>query len=36
VEYPVGNENWYDFVKVNDAVKAVDELKKAVEELRKR
>lgn len=36
VEYPVANENWYDFVKVNDTIKAVDELKKAVEELRKR
>ncbi|HXX80782.1 MAG TPA: rhodanese-like domain-containing protein [Thermodesulfovibrionales bacterium] len=36
LNYPVANENWYDFVRVNDAIKAVDELKKAVEELRKR
>jgi len=36
VNYPVANENWYDFVRVNDAIKAVDELKKAVEELKKR
>ena len=35
VDYPVANENWYDFVKVNDTVKAVEELKKAVEELKK-
>ncbi len=35
VDYPVANENWYDFVKVNDALKAVDALKKELEELRK-
>ncbi len=35
VDYPAANENWYDFVRVNDAIKAVDELKKAVEELKK-
>lgn len=35
VDYPVANENWYDFVKVNDALKAVDALKKEFEELRK-
>jgi thiosulfate/3-mercaptopyruvate sulfurtransferase len=33
--YPVSNENWYDFVKVNDAMKMIDELKKAIEELKK-
>lgn len=36
VDYPVANENWYDFVKVNDTIKAVEELKKEVEELKKR
>lgn len=36
VEYPVANENWYDFVKVNDALKSLDELKKEIEELKKR
>jgi len=36
VDYPVANENWYDFVKVNDTVKAVGELKKEIEELKKR
>ncbi len=35
VEYPVLNENWYDFVKVNDMLKTVDELKKELEEMRK-
>jgi thiosulfate/3-mercaptopyruvate sulfurtransferase len=34
VAYPVANENWYDFVKVNDTIKAVGELRKAVEELK--
>lgn len=36
VDYPVANENWYDFVKVNDTIKAVDGLKKELEELKKR
>jgi thiosulfate/3-mercaptopyruvate sulfurtransferase len=36
VAYPTANENWYDFVKVNDALKAVDALKKEIEELKKR
>jgi len=36
LNYPVANENWYDFVRVNDTIKTVDELKKAVEELKKR
>lgn len=36
INYPVANENWYDFVRVNDAIKAVDQLKKDVEELKKR
>lgn len=36
VDYPVADENWYDFVRMNDTVKTVDELKKAVEELRKK
>jgi thiosulfate/3-mercaptopyruvate sulfurtransferase len=36
VNYPVANENWYDFVKVNDALKAMDALKKEIEELKKR
>jgi thiosulfate/3-mercaptopyruvate sulfurtransferase len=36
VDYPVANENWYDFVKVNDTIKTVEELKKEIEELKKR
>jgi len=36
VDYPVANENWYDFVKVNDTLKAVDALKKEIEELKKK
>jgi thiosulfate/3-mercaptopyruvate sulfurtransferase len=36
MDYPVGNENWYDFVKVNNMIKQIDELKKEVEELKKR
>jgi thiosulfate/3-mercaptopyruvate sulfurtransferase len=34
VDYPVADENWYDYVKVNDALKAVDALKKEVEGLK--
>ncbi len=33
---PVASENWYDFVKANETIKAVEELKKEVEELKKR
>lgn len=33
---PAANENWYDFVKVNDTVKTVEELKKEIEELKKK
>jgi len=36
VNYPVANENWYDFVKGNEAIKAVEELKKEIEELKKK
>jgi thiosulfate/3-mercaptopyruvate sulfurtransferase len=36
VTYPVANENWYDFVKVNDMMKTIDDLKKEIEELKKR
>ena len=36
VDYPAANENWYDFVKINDTIKAVEELKKEIEELKKR
>lgn len=36
VDYPAVNENWYDYVKVNDTLKAVDALKKELEELKKR
>ncbi len=36
VNYPVANENWYDFVKVNDALKKIDALSKEIEELKKR
>jgi thiosulfate/3-mercaptopyruvate sulfurtransferase len=35
-DHPVTNENWYDFVKVNDALKAIDGLKKEIEELKKK
>lgn len=35
VDYPVTNENWYDFVRVNDALKQIEELKKQIEELKK-
>lgn len=35
VGYPVSNENWYDFVRVNDAMKTIEELKKEIEELKK-
>jgi len=31
---PIAEENWYDFVKVNEALKAIDGLKKAIEELK--
>ena len=34
MDCPVANENWYDFVKVNEALKAIGGLKKAVEELK--
>lgn len=33
---PVVDESWYDYVKVNEAIKAVEELKKELEELKKR
>ncbi len=36
VDYPAANENWYDFVKVNEAIKVVEELKKEIEELKKK
>lgn len=36
VDYPVTNENWYDFVKVNDALKKIDALTQEIEELKKR
>jgi len=35
VDYPVANENWYDFVKANDAIKAIEEIKKELEEMKK-
>lgn len=35
VNYPVANENWYDFVKVNDALKKIDALSKEIEQLKK-
>lgn len=36
VNNPVANENWYDYVKVNDALKTIDALKKEIEGLKKR
>ena len=35
VNYPAANENWYDFVKANEAIKAIEELKKEIEALKK-
>lgn len=32
---PAVNENWYDFVKVNDTLKKVDELSKEIEKMKK-
>lgn len=36
VDYPAANENWYDFVKVNETVKSIEDLRKELEELKKR
>lgn len=36
VSYPVADENWYDFVKANAAIKDVGELKKELEEVKKK
>ncbi len=36
VDYPVANENWYDLVRVNEAIKAIEDLKKEIEELKSR
>ncbi len=36
VDYPAANENWYDFVRANEAIKAVEELRKEIDELKKR
>ena len=36
VDCPVANENWYDFVKMNEMIKTVEGLKKEIEELKKR
>jgi thiosulfate/3-mercaptopyruvate sulfurtransferase len=36
VDCPAANENWYDYVKVNEALKTLDTLKKEVEEMKKR
>jgi len=36
VNYPAASENWYDFVRANDAIRSIEELKNAVEELKKR
>ena len=35
INYPVANENWFDFVKANTAIKDIEEIKKAVEEMKK-
>lgn len=35
VNYPAANENWYDFVKANEAIKAIEDLKKEIEALKK-
>lgn len=32
---PTVNENWYDFVKVNDSLKKIDELSKEIEKMKK-
>lgn len=36
VDYPVNNENWYDFVKVNDALKKIEALEKAIKEMQQK
>lgn len=36
LDCPVENENWYDFVKANDSFKDIENLKKEVEELKKK
>ncbi len=36
VDYPVADENWYDYVKANEAIKKIEELEKAVVELKKK
>lgn len=35
VNYPAVNENWYDFVKANEAIKATEGMKKEIEDLKK-
>jgi thiosulfate/3-mercaptopyruvate sulfurtransferase len=34
VNYPAANENWFDFVNINDAIKSIEELKKMIMEMK--
>jgi thiosulfate/3-mercaptopyruvate sulfurtransferase len=36
VDYPVANENWYDFVRVNEAIKSIEDLQKEIGALKAR
>jgi thiosulfate/3-mercaptopyruvate sulfurtransferase len=35
VDYPAANENWYDYVKLNDMMKKIEALTKEVEGLKR-
>ncbi len=35
VNYPAANENWFDFVNINDAIKSIEELKESIQEMKK-
>ncbi len=35
VNYPAANENWFDFVNINDAIKSIEELKESIQEIKK-
>ena len=35
VNYPAAQENWFDFVNINDAIKSIEELKQSIQEMKK-
>lgn len=35
VNYPAANENWFDFVNINDAIKSIEELRKSMLEMKR-